>query len=77
MIVNWIEVGRFLIIAGTVIVVVGVVFLLADKFPIGRLPGDLRFGNDRVRIYIPVATCILFKRHHYAYCQFFLKEVKV
>jgi hypothetical protein len=57
--VNWIEVGRFLIIAGTVIVVVGVVFLLADKLPIGRLPGDLRFGNERVRIYIPVATCIL------------------
>jgi uncharacterized membrane protein len=56
---NWIEVGRFLIIAGTVIVVVGVLFLFADKFPIGRLPGDLRFGNDRVRIYVPVATCIL------------------
>jgi hypothetical protein len=56
---NWIELGRFLIIAGTVIVVVGVLFLLADKFPIGRLPGDLRFGNEKVRIYIPVATCIL------------------
>ena len=56
---NWIELGRFLVIAGTVIVVVGVLFLLADKFPIGRLPGDLRFGNEKVRIYIPVATCIL------------------
>jgi hypothetical protein len=57
--VNWIEIGRFLIIAGTVVIVVGVIFLLADKFPIGRLPGDLRFGNEKVRIYIPVATCIL------------------
>jgi Protein of unknown function (DUF2905) len=56
---NWIELGRFLIIAGTVIIVVGVLLLLADKFPIGRLPGDLRFGNEKVRIYIPVATCIL------------------
>ncbi len=56
---NWIDVGRFLIIAGTVIIVVGVVFLFADKFPIGRLPGDLRFGNDRFKLYIPVATCIL------------------
>jgi hypothetical protein len=56
---NWMEVGRFLIIAGTVIIVVGVLFLFADKFPIGKLPGDLRFGNDRVRIYVPVATCIL------------------
>jgi hypothetical protein len=56
---NWIELGRFLVIAGTVIVVVGVLFLLADKFPVGRLPGDLRLGNEKVRIYIPVATCLL------------------
>jgi hypothetical protein len=59
MIMNWIDVGRFLIIAGTVIIVVGMLFLFADKFPIGRLPGDLRFGTGRVRIYVPVATCIL------------------
>ena len=57
--VNWIEVGRFLVIAGTVIVAVGVLFLLADKVPLGRLPGDFRFGNERVRIYIPIATCLL------------------
>ena len=56
---NWIDVGRFLVIAGTVIIVVGVLFLIADKFPIGRLPGDFHFGAGKVRIYIPVATCIL------------------
>jgi hypothetical protein len=37
----------------------GIVFLMADKIPLGRLPGDMRIGNDRFRIYIPVATCIL------------------
>jgi len=57
--VNWIDVGRFLIIAGTVVIIVGVLFLLADKFPLGRLPGDLHFGAGRVRIYLPIATCIL------------------
>ena len=56
---NWMDVGRFLVIAGTVIIVVGVLFLVADKFPIGRLPGDFHFGSGKVRIYIPVATCIL------------------
>ncbi len=56
---NWIDVGRFLIIAGTVVIIVGVLFLVADKFPLGRLPGDLRFGAGRVRIYIPIATCVL------------------
>jgi hypothetical protein len=56
---NWLDTGRFLIIAGSVIVVIGLVFLFADKLPLGRLPGDLRFGSGKVRIYIPVATCIL------------------
>jgi hypothetical protein len=57
--VNWIDVGRFLIVAGTVVIVVGLLFLMADKFPIGRLPGDFHFGAGRVKIYIPIATCIL------------------
>ena len=56
---NWIDMGRFLIIAGTVIIVLGLVFLMADKLPIGRLPGDFKFGGDRFRIYVPVATCVL------------------
>jgi len=53
------DVGRFLIIAGTVVIVIGLVFLLADKIPLGRLPGDIRIGNSRVKIYIPIATSIL------------------
>jgi hypothetical protein len=56
---NWIDTGRFLIIAGAVIVVIGVFFMVADKIPIGRLPGDLHFGNGRIKIYIPLATSIL------------------
>jgi hypothetical protein len=53
------ETGRFLVIAGTVILVLGLVFLMSDKLPIGRLPGDLKFGGERFRIYIPIATCVL------------------
>ncbi|MDR2578223.1 MAG: DUF2905 domain-containing protein [Chitinispirillales bacterium] len=56
---NWIESGRFLIIAGTVIIVVGLFFMLSDKIPLGRLPGDLRLGSGRFRIYIPIATSVL------------------
>jgi len=56
---NWTEVGRFLIIAGAVIVVVGMLFMVADKIPIGRLPGDLHFGSGRFKIYIPIATSVL------------------
>lgn len=56
---NWVEVGRFLVTAGVVIVVIGVLFMLADKFPVGRLPGDLQFGNSRFKVYIPIATSVL------------------
>ena len=56
---NWIDTGRFLVIAGAVIVVIGVFFIVADKIPIGRLPGDLHFGSGRIKIYIPLATSIL------------------
>lgn len=56
---NWMDTGKFLLIAGTVIIALGLIFLMADKFPIGRLPGDLKIGGERFRIYIPVATCVL------------------
>ena len=55
----WIDLGRFLIIAGTVIVVVGFVLVMADKIPLGRLPGDIHIGGGRFSIHVPIATCIL------------------
>ncbi|NLE00747.1 MAG: DUF2905 domain-containing protein [Fibrobacter sp.] len=57
---NWIDVGRFLVIAGTIILVIGLIFLISDRFPIGRLPGDIQIGSGRVKIYIPIVTSILF-----------------
>ena len=54
----WMDTGRFLILAGAVLVVVGLVFLLGDKIPLGRLPGDIRIGSGRFRIYVPIVTCI-------------------
>jgi hypothetical protein len=54
-----IDIGRFLILAGTIVMVVGFVLVMADKLPIGRLPGDVSFGNGRFQISIPIATCVL------------------
>jgi hypothetical protein len=56
---NWIEVGRFLVIAGSVLIVLGLIFLVSDKLPLGKLPGDLQIGTGRFKIYIPIATSIL------------------
>ena len=53
-------VGRALVIAGVVIVVIGLALMFADKVPfVGRLPGDFTFGGDRWTVYVPVATSIV------------------
>jgi hypothetical protein len=52
--------GRGLVIAGVVIVALGVALMFADKVPfIGRLPGDITFGGDRWTVYAPIATSIV------------------
>jgi hypothetical protein len=59
MFMNLIDSGRFLVIAGTVIVVIGMFFVLSDKIPLGRLPGDFHIGGGRFKVYIPLATSVL------------------
>jgi hypothetical protein len=56
---NWVDVGRFMVLAGTIILVIGLLFMVSDKIPIGRLPGDIQFGSDKFRIHIPIVTSIL------------------
>jgi hypothetical protein len=52
--------GRFLIISGVVLVLVGVVLLLAPKIPwLGRLPGDFTYRRGNFTFYFPLGTCIL------------------
>ncbi len=56
---NWLEVGRFLVLAGVILVVLGMIFLVSDKLPLGKLPGDIQIGSGKFKIYIPIATSIL------------------
>jgi hypothetical protein len=56
---HWVELGRFLIIVGIALAVIGCLFLMVDKIPLGRLPGDLNFGKNNFRVSIPITTCIL------------------
>ncbi len=53
------EIGRFLLVAGVSITLVGAVFLLSDKLPVGQLPGDINIAKDNFRISFPITTCIL------------------
>ena len=53
--------GRTLIVAGVVLVVVGVLITLGERSPIrfGRLPGDIIIKGKNGAFYFPVVTCLL------------------
>ena len=50
---------RLLIMAGAVLMLAGVVWLVGERFGLGRLPGDFRFEIGSTQIYIPLATSVL------------------
>jgi hypothetical protein len=54
--------GRTLVALGAIVAVVGVLLIVAEKFPglrLGRLPGDVAVERDRWRFYFPLGTSIL------------------
>jgi hypothetical protein len=52
--------GRSLILAGLVLVVVGLAVSYWGRIPwLGKLPGDFTFRSGGVTIYLPLATCLL------------------
>ncbi len=54
------EIGRFLVILGVVIVLLGLALWggFAPKW-LGRLPGDIRIEHDNSAFYFPIVTCII------------------
>jgi hypothetical protein len=52
-------IGKFLVIAGIVLVAMGLLFVLTGKGLMPRLPGDLRFGKGNTRVYVPLGTSIV------------------
>lgn len=55
------QMGKFIVLTGVVLVVVGLLMMLAQKLPLGlgRLPGDIVIKRDNFTFYFPLATSIL------------------
>lgn len=52
--------GRALILAGLLLVTLGLVMWLSPRIPfIGNLPGDITYESNGTTISIPLTTCLL------------------
>jgi phosphotransferase system glucose/maltose/N-acetylglucosamine-specific IIC component len=50
---------KALIVAGVVLVLAGLLWPLLSRFGLFRLPGDLAFGGEGFRVYIPLMTSLV------------------
>ena len=55
------QLGRLLVIAGIVLIGLGLMVLLFSKLnlPLGRLPGDILWRGKNSVFYFPWVTCLL------------------
>ncbi|HEY9869553.1 MAG TPA: DUF2905 domain-containing protein [Candidatus Obscuribacterales bacterium] len=52
--------GKGLILLGLLMALLGATFLIAPKIPfLGRLPGDFAFQLGNVKVFAPLATCLV------------------
>jgi formate hydrogenlyase subunit 3/multisubunit Na+/H+ antiporter MnhD subunit len=51
--------GKILILVGLVLVVVGLLWMVGERFGLGRLPGDIVIERDGWSLYIPLATSLV------------------
>jgi hypothetical protein len=51
--------ARWLIIAGIVLIVLGLAWPLISKLGLGRLPGDIRIEREGFTFYFPIVTGLI------------------
>ena len=50
---------KLLIVLGVFLIALGLAWLAAERFGLGRLPGDIVIERGNTRIYIPVMTSLI------------------
>ena len=57
-----IQLGKMLVIAGVVLVGLGLVLTLGSRFSffgLGKFPGDIAYKGKNVSFYFPIVTCLV------------------
>jgi len=53
------QIGKFLILTGVFIALVGFMIMILGRTGLFKLPGDLVFSGKNWRIYLPIASSII------------------
>lgn len=54
------ELGKLLVVAGAVLVVIGLVVWAGPQVPwLGRLPGDIHIKRENFSFHFPLVTCLV------------------
>ena len=53
------DLGRFLVVIGILLVVVGGLAMAGIRLPFGRLPGDIAITGERGGLFVPLGTMLL------------------
>jgi hypothetical protein len=53
------KMGKVLIFIGLALVVLGLIWLVGERFGLGRLPGDIVVEREGFRLYVPLMTSLL------------------
>jgi uncharacterized protein YybS (DUF2232 family) len=54
------ELGKFLVIAGLLLAIVGALLWSGfGKGWLGRLPGDIHYSKDNFNFHFPIVTCLI------------------
>jgi hypothetical protein len=51
--------GLLVVLAGVAVIVIGLLIYTGALSWFGRLPGDLNFGGERTRVFIPITSMLL------------------
>jgi hypothetical protein len=53
------DISRFLILLGAVILLAGILWPVLSKLGVGRLPGDIVIERENFTLYLPLATGLI------------------
>jgi hypothetical protein len=53
------QVGRYLLLAGVLIAIAGLLMMLGERLGLGRLPGDIAMRRKSTTVYFPIVTSLV------------------